>query len=313
MASCTVDARLSPADLLAEYFGDRMVTVFLLPKDSFCLWFSYCSVNRDLQDAAAHCLAFAGQICADLWRDFAASARNTFAETGGDSNSDACVPELLTKIFIAAQVAVCNIQSLEVRIQRLAASKQSQTPYAGFDVRDVAAYNLSDDYNDHNNSSSEEQRQTEMDACRETVMVYLLLLFQMFCNEITSLTALVRVQRTNALLTDPDQDEASHGTNVTAAVEALLNANAQTFADDSQAGIAGVCINSGITKTKLQSAAADVITVLASSLMHSSLSLDEEVRISTLDIFSVILFLLAAGIFAGPKSGNSPQLSAASH
>jgi hypothetical protein len=227
-----------------------------------------------VQNDAAHCLAFAGQIYSNLWSDY---IRFKNKRDGVQADDEAAISECLTGIFVAAEVSVCNMQSLGMDIQSLIASKQSGAPYLGFDARDVAAYNLSDDYNDHTNNSNEEQRQADLDRCKECVMVYLLLLFQVFHKEVHSAVALVRIQRTNALLEHSGQDRGERAENVQGAVDTLMESNKAEYLRDPHAGVVGGCVVADKVKEKLRTGAATTITELASSLMHSSMHFDEEV------------------------------------
>jgi hypothetical protein len=174
-------------------------------------------------------------------------------------------------VFKAASVCIRNIHTHGACIHAASSIRRanSNAPYLGFDERDVAAYNLSSDYLTDHRLAELELNEAGVDDSKECVMVYLLIVFQIFNLEIGAVVSAVRTQRTAALL------DSEHSEDGLSTAEHVVNANIESLF---RHGDKGCSWSMDSVQDRLQTKLSDIICEFASALMHPQLHLDEDVK-----------------------------------
>ncbi len=182
----------------------------------YLLLFLNTTTNASLANSSSQVLAYGGNICPNLWKEYI---------NDWDVN--------LTKILNIAKSCLYNIDKLINVIdedRRCSTYNTIQQPYAGFDERDIKEFNLNtEDYADYIENKKENERVTshgikgleEVSDLQATLMVWSLLLTQLFNKEIFILKDLIKDER--LLLLENENDEAHDNNNNTNNISDLMS------------------------------------------------------------------------------------------
>jgi hypothetical protein len=156
----------------------------------YLLLFLNKTTNASLANSSSQVLAYGGNICPNLWKEYI---------NDWDVN--------LLKITNIAKVCIYNMNKLINVIdedRRCSTINTIQQPYAGFDERDIKEFNLNtEDYADYIENKKENERVTshgikgleEVSDLQATLMVWSLLLTQLFNKEIFILKDFIKDER----------------------------------------------------------------------------------------------------------------------
>lgn len=168
----------------------------------YLLLFLNTTANASLATSSSQVLAFGGNICPNLWKEYI---------NDWDVN--------LIKILNVAKSCLYNIDKLINVIdedRRCSAYNTIQQPYAGFDERDIKEFNLNtEDYADYIENKKENERVSshgikgleEVSDLQATLMVWSLLLTQLFNKEIFILKDSIKDER--CLLLDGENNDSN--------------------------------------------------------------------------------------------------------